>query len=570
MKSKHIGILCFSVLLLLVAVFGGMKEKAWSRTHSFSVEVLSDGRSENVKLWMGPGEVYYLFLPSYADPSQVQIRRNVSGSLLLDGKKLYSGMTCEEFPLNESMELIHDPYLGYQWNKLKILQSANVPTMYIDVKSGNMDYIHAEKGNKESGTMRLYTADGRLDAEAVVESLQGRGNSTWQWRDKKPYSLRLSAETDLLGMGAAGRWVLLADAFDLSGLKNKLAYDLARSAGMPYTPDCQWVDLYLNGEYAGLYLLSERNEIHPNRVDIPEENTFLVAWESEQRMIDQGYPYVKTEREKALRIHQSSMPLEEVQKIWQSVENAIFAEDGIDPVTGKHLRDLIDMDTWAMLYLMDEIPADFDGGRISKFFYYQETDGIGKVYGGPVWDKDDTFATGHWSVTPPNCLVACRSSVIDGKETNMFAGLYQNQEFRARLTEVYQSAFLPVLQQLYETGIEEYANRIAQAAQLSECRWGFGYTPDQSRIIRDFLGERMAFFEEYWIKNGDFHRVKVSVSSGGGSGEFAVRSGDRVPIQPEYEPEAGLWKWYRSDTKKPFDITQPIVEDVKIFAKKVS
>ena len=71
--------------------------------------------------------------------------------------------------------------------------------------------------------MRLYTADGKLDAEAVVESLQGRGNSTWLWREKKPYSLRLSGETDLLGMGQASNWILLADAFDLSLLNNKLS-----------------------------------------------------------------------------------------------------------------------------------------------------------------------------------------------------------------------------------------------------------------------------------------------------------------------------------------------------------
>ena len=286
MKGKHIVILCFSVLLCLVAGFCGIREREWNRSASISAEILSDGRSEDVKLWMSPKEEYFLFLPGYADLSQVKIRRQAMGSLSLDYKKVTDGMSCSVFSLNEPMPLIHDPILGYQWNELTILQSGKLPTMFIDVKSGNMDYIHKEKGNKESGTMRLYSADGKLETMAVVDSLKGRGNSTWQWNEKKPYSLRLNEEKDLLGMGAASRWVLLADAFDLSGLKNKLSYDLARNAGMPYAPDCQWVELYLNGEYAGLYLLSERNEIHPNRVDLPEDASFLVSWESERRVIE--------------------------------------------------------------------------------------------------------------------------------------------------------------------------------------------------------------------------------------------------------------------------------------------
>lgn len=569
MKGKHLVIICFSVLLCLVAGFCGIQEREWNRSASISAEILSDGRSENVKLWMSPSEEYFLFLPGYADLSQVKIRRQAMGSLSLDYKKVTDGMSCSDFSLNEPMPLIHDPILGYQWNELTILQSGKLPTMFIDVKSGNMDYIHKEKGNKESGTMRLYSADGKLETMAVVDSLKGRGNSTWQWNEKKPYSLRLNEEKDLLGMGAASKWVLLADAFDLSGLKNKLSYDLARNAGMPYTPDCQWVELYLNGEYAGLYLLSERNEIHPNRVDLPEDASFLVSWESERRLIEQDYPYVKTERGTAIRVHQSSFELETVQQMWQSVENAIFAEDGIDPITGKHLWELIDMDSWAELFLLDEILADYDGGKISKFFYYKEENGVGKIYGGPVWDKDDSLAPGHWAITPPNCIVASRAKIVDGKDQRLFSGIYQKEEFASRVTEIYQSRFLPLLQELCRTGIEEYANRIDQSAQLSEIRWNLGYRKEESSIIRNFLEERMEFFDAYWIKKEAFYHVKVRDTFESSDGEFAVRPGDPLPVLPEYDPAAGVWCWYEAGAEEPFDVTQPIWEDKSLILKKI-
>ena len=570
MKRKNFIIIGLSVLLLFVVLVGGVLEQKWSEVHSISVEVISEGGAEEVKLWMGPEERYYLFLPSYADLSQVQIRRNLLGSISLDYKGVTRGMNLEGFFLNEPIVLIHDSYFGYQWNEMTIMQSGGVPTLYIDVRSGNMDHIHSLKGNKESGTMRLYTADGQLDAYAVVDSLQGRGNSTWQpWLEKKPYSLRLSQDTDLLGMGAGSRWVLLANAYDLSMIKNKMAYDLAGTVGMPYAPDSQWVDLYLNGEYAGLYLLSERNEIHTNRVDIPEETSFLVSWESESRMIAQDYPYVNTERGTTIRVHQSGIPLEEVQAKWQSVENAIFAEDGVDPITGKHWEDLIDLDSWAKLYMIDEISAEYDAGRLSKFFYYKETDGVGKIYGGPVWDKDDGFASGHWVTTPPNCIIASRSGTLNGKEVRMFHGLCEQEVFSSRVAELYAQDFRPALMELCDGGIEAYAMQIVEAAQLSEFRFTLGYHDREWLVIQQFLRKRVEFLDAYWIRGEEFCQVQVYCPTEGGSALYMVRPGDPIPCLPEYTPEAGNWTWHDSETGELFDVTQPVLKDLSLILRKV-
>lgn len=565
MKGKFVIIICFTAFLFLLAVFGGKMEPVREDPPLLSALVLSEGNAEQISLWKDPSGEYYLFLPAYAELSQVQIRSHTGKPVYIEGKLVTEGMNCSAFPLNEPLEIRYDPSTGYSGDVLTILQSANLPAMYIDVASGNMEYIHAQKGNKESGVMRLYSADGQLDSVAQVEAIQGRGNSTWPWRDKKPYSLRLYPETDLLDMGRAQKWVLLADAFDLSLLKNKITYDLARDAGMAYTPDCQWVDLYLNGTFAGMYLLSERNMIHPQRVDIPAESSFLVSWESESRLIAQEYPYVKTEHGTAIRVHQSGLPLEEVQRIWQSAENAIFAEDGLDPVTGKHWQDLIDLDSWAKLFLIDEISADHDGGSISKFFYYDQSNGTGKIFAGPVWDKDDSFGTGHWTVTPPNCLVAGRSYLQNGQEQRIFAGLSGKEEFLSCVAEVYQNTFLPLLNELYDTGITEYAGWISQAALLHETRWGLGYTPESSLNVRNFLGDRMAFLNTYWIEKETFCHVKLYDSREGSLGEFAIRPGEYLPDVPHYDGS----DWFLAGTQTSFDVQQPIYEDVSIILRPV-
>ena len=117
---------------------------------------------------------------------------------------------------------------------MTFLRSAKMPTMYINTESGNMDYIHSKKDNKEAGTVNLYSTSGEADFSGELESVKGRGNFTWTDYDKKPYSIKLKEEADLLEMGKAQNWILLANAADISNLRNKIVYDFAEESGMGY------------------------------------------------------------------------------------------------------------------------------------------------------------------------------------------------------------------------------------------------------------------------------------------------------------------------------------------------
>lgn len=158
-------------------------------------------------------------------------------------------------------------------------------------------------------------------------------------------------------MGKAKKWILLANAYDSSHLRNKIVLDASAAVGPPYTPECRWVDLYLNGEYAGLYLLTERNEVDSQRVDIAGNGSFLVSKDWETRFISRKRTYFTTDSHAALRILYSDISTEELKSTWQSAENAILAEDGIDPVTGKSWQELIDMDSWVRRFLIEEVFA---------------------------------------------------------------------------------------------------------------------------------------------------------------------------------------------------------------------
>lgn len=164
------------------------------------------------------------------------------------------------------------------------------------------------------------------------------------------------------------------------------------------------MDLYLNGNYAELYLLSERNEVESQRVDIGETDSFLLSMEFEDRWNGTNYPAFLSMHGNLLRIHHAGMPADWAREVWQSAEDAIYADDGIDPVTGKHWRELIDVDSWAEQYLLREVFADGDACAMSQFFYY--TQSVGRLYAGPLWDMDNTLNC--WKTQIPNVLTAAR------------------------------------------------------------------------------------------------------------------------------------------------------------------
>ncbi|MBK7793756.1 MAG: CotH kinase family protein, partial [Betaproteobacteria bacterium] len=112
---------------------------------------------------------------------------------------------------------------------------------------------------------------------ALNGKIRGRGNSTWG-QPKNPYKLQFSNDagyakiTDVLGMKKQRNWALLADYFDRSLLRNKLALSLGSSSvfadGLKWTPSGQHVEVWLNDDYVGVYLLTEDIRIDPARLDI--------------------------------------------------------------------------------------------------------------------------------------------------------------------------------------------------------------------------------------------------------------------------------------------------------------
>lgn len=115
-----------------------------------------------------------------------------------------------------------------------------------------------------------YESDGTLDGDEVIMSkIHVRGNST-AGADKKPYKIKLGKKVDLFGMGGGVKnkhWVLLANCFDESLMRNKLSYDYSGMLGLTYMKS-EWVDVVMNGKFVGNYQLCQHIRISEERINI--------------------------------------------------------------------------------------------------------------------------------------------------------------------------------------------------------------------------------------------------------------------------------------------------------------
>lgn len=226
-----------------------------------------------------------------------------------------------------------------------------------------------------------------LDEGATIKV---RGNTT-ALGAKRPYNIKLSSKQNVLGMGKGKKWCLLANMYDKSLMRNRLAFDFARVLGMQYIPDCRMVDVWVDGQYRGNYMLCEPVEAKENRVEIdPENGDYLL--EREASRYEEGATYIVTNRYQLRFVMGEPEELTAEQKTdlmnkLDQVETAI-ATKNLDTI-----KQYIDVQSFVDMYIVEEFFKNVDADYSSVRFYFK--DGI--LYAGPVWDYD--LSSGNCSKT---------------------------------------------------------------------------------------------------------------------------------------------------------------------------
>ncbi len=460
-KKVLIIALCMMVLLSCVSAVSAEEADIGSLYAVINEEAVpsakeGEANTSHIKLYNG-----YLFLPSMADMSALKLYYNGEGELKIRADK--GGGKTVTFKSGDSVDLerifadckIEDgrypteiTTASGKSSYITIMKSENLPAIFLTVPTGNLNFVNSVKGNQEAGTAFVMDVDGTVLYNAGLKKIKGRGNASWGGggTGKKPYNITLDDKAELIpGAGAGKKYCLLnsaADKQDETYLANQMVLEAAtKMPGNYYPVATRMIEFYCNGDYRGLYEISEKIDTGSSLVDIPDQEDFTAdgpdgaqiqvndkndsaiaagvrvyaywssaAYQVTEPDITGGYivegdGYYQKENcwfvTKAGRGYTVNRPefatreqVSYIAEYVQDYENALNAATGYND-KGKHYSEYIDMDSMASRFVLE------------NFFYCREQLGNStyiskpagndtKLYFGPMWDYENVMASYAW------------------------------------------------------------------------------------------------------------------------------------------------------------------------------
>ena len=565
--KKYIPCAIMTLLLILTAAICVFAETRMKPTESYgqtgiAFRIPAGDKEEIISWWSNDDGQAFVFLPSYAELKDLRVILRKGTHAMIGDMELSDGMDCGCFDPDTEYEMTvqnQSPMV------VRFVRSGNLPTMFIHTVSGTEETIHTQRNVWEYAQLCLMDAEGKTDYRGELDEISGRGSGTWFF-EKKSYNLKLNGSADLLGMGAGKKWALLANVIDESHLRNKLIYDFAREIGSysGFAPNCEHVDVYLNGTYVGLYLLTEKAEIAENRVEAdPEVILFEVdALGRSERML---LPFV-LDWGTAVGIKSPESCTEQELDL---LMNDIFAfqDTLLDESKGEEALQFIDLESWTRRYLIDEIFENYDGGCHSQYFFRDQRDGKdNRIIAGPCWDYDNCADGWFMAKQNPRCFLMQRMWKNEGEHTPWYGTLMKKETFRDRVLELYRNELSAKVRHLMEVQLPEEAAFLQKALKMNAIRWSLADPAEAIQHFHDFMEERIDFLDSAWIDGVEYRTV--TAKSIWDYRYYCTQPGticEDIPMPEELGVEEGS-VWIREDTGELFDPKSVITEDFTIVS----
>lgn len=251
-----------------------------------------------------------------------------------------------------------------------VLAGDDIPV--IDITSSNeIDKEYVE------GTISVKDVTGTYsDINDMNITVKVRGNTTATGR-KKPYNIKFAEKTDILGLGGSKKWCLLANMFDPTLLRNKLAFDFAEKVGVKYTSHYEYVEVYVNGTDMGMYMLCTPVSEGKDKVDLDLKNgDCLLQLSPGEYYTDKQI--IKTAAGLGLSYEDGEEAnIEKAKEIVDNFEASVGYGVGA-------MEKYADVDSFVNYYVLSVLFKDVDFATSSAYYYIKD----GKLYAGPVWDYD--------------------------------------------------------------------------------------------------------------------------------------------------------------------------------------
>lgn len=522
LRKKYI---CFIVLFILVGVIttigaysyeqksiqkkqrqnlGYSDEMILSQPY-FDIVVASDENrhlpSDVVSYSFGDGYIHIVLPSVVSDRNVVAYIRDAEGNYL--ARRVYD---------------FSDKVMIGQWEI--VVDRPSLPTMFFESESEEEFYNMISSPSKEVvcyGNMQI-TIDGEMSKQQglfseylsvesdlstpLTASLQGRGMSSWDCDSKKSFTLRLEKDINLLGLGNNKSWNLIGSAYDPSLIKNITFNGLATRMGIKYQPQMQCINLYVDGKYQGVYILTTKVSVGDGRVELSKGDYLYkmdapvceqplsyesVTWFEDGNTApaaDLIYPKDASDR----RLEDAK---EKLQRFIDAVENP--DSDDFDSI--------VDVESLVRYYWIQEAGMNFDAWQRSVYIYYDAESE--KMYLGPVWDMDLTLGS-------PYEKAGMRFDTPEGfriMNAGWYTRLFAREEFLNAVVDAYvnggvREELLNLTEEFYNSkkslGSDAYLNYdiYGHANQGTTLDYGGGNYDEYCDNMIDFYRRRIDWIDE--------------------------------------------------------------------------
>ncbi len=544
---KKGGFLLFVLAALLLTVTGAGAARVDRNVYFAPAgDAQPDGLPADAVMVQQKGYKYYLFLPGNTEISDLRVWFDGENTVSINGTEVHSGDAADMLVPGETAEFL----VNRKKIPVQVYRGSALPALFVSTESGSMARVDETKKYKEPGYLAMRDAAGAVVYDGALTHVKLRGNTSAQF-SKKGYQIKLAEGTDLLGMGKAKKWVLTANYRDHSLIRNQVVFAMSEYIGMPWTPECRPVELYLNHAYNGLYLLQEKVEIGRSRVNIrdlesateevnsspladmenlgnkkataetfkyvdipnnPEDITggYLLEFESwNMRYAYERCAYT-TRRKKVILVKEpenaSEAQMTYISRFMQGFEDAVFQEDGRDPETGKAYYEFVDLESLAMKYMLEEVSMNLDANASSQFFFKPADSQSTIAWAGPAWDYDTSlgvFASKRIQkpLLNPEAYWADSTSPSD-----WWTRLCTHPEFMETVHRVWQEKFSEAIDVLLGKrtdpagrirSIDEYVEEIRTSAEMNFVLWPIRESKKNLAKCGDTFDENVEYVKNF-------------------------------------------------------------------------
>lgn len=362
--------------------------------------------------------------------------------------------------------------------------------------------------DKTNGANRL-TDSPSLESECQIRI---RGNSSRAYA-KKNYQIVLTKsdgtdnDQELLGMDRCETWVLHGPAVDKTLIRNYFAYNIAGQFMKDFVPDVRFCELFIDGEYKGLYVLTESIKVEQGRIQLnePDQNdvqtSYVIAIDEKyasETTLNDFLNYTGRLSQYMDIVYPNEEDLSEERKAYiesdvSRWEKALFSYDYDTSSYGYWT--IFDVDSCVDAFVFNEFVINDDYGAYSTFAY---KDVRGKVVIGPPWDYDNTFDN-YSFVTPVDKFYM--------PERVWYGMLLKDEAFCEDVISRYRELREDVLSdECLSEFIDQTIDYLGPAIERNWERWGSVFADDSSLVPHDrrpqSYDEALADFKSFVSERG--------------------------------------------------------------------